>query len=86
VIVAIDPATGKQLWTTKQLNTYTAASLSIKGQYAVYQTAEGLFCVNAKTGKMIWKNEKAVGHPLGHDSGSPGTVPNTVVKQEERIS
>ncbi|MBF0196555.1 MAG: PQQ-binding-like beta-propeller repeat protein, partial [Planctomycetes bacterium] len=79
VILAIDAKSGKKLWQTDKLNTYTAASLAVKGMYAVYQTVDGLFCLNSKTGELVWDNKKKIGHPLGHDSGSPGTLPNTVV-------
>ena len=71
-ILAIDPKTGKELWAIRDIANYTAGSLSIKGDYAVYQAANGLFCVNAKTGKSIWSNEKSIVNAVGHDSQYTG--------------
>lgn len=85
VILAVDAKTGKQLWKTGNLKNYTGASLSVKGDYAVYQTSEGLFCVNSKTGKSIWEKKKKILNPLGHDSGTPGTLPNTVVITDDKV-
>ena len=85
VIMAVNPATGELLWKTKPLNSYTAASLAVKGGHAVYQTAEGLFCVNARTGEALWANKKEVINALGHDSKTPGTTPNTVVLTDDKV-
>lgn len=82
-IVAIDPESGKELWRTGSLKNYTGASFAVKGGHAVYQTSEGLFCINPKTGKKIWSAESAVSNPAGHDSKTPGTMPNTVIITSE---
>ncbi len=79
VIMAVDPETGRAVWKTGELNHYTGASLAIKEGRAVYQTSEGLFCVDAKTGKEIWSKRKPIANPGGHDSNTPGTLPNTVI-------
>jgi outer membrane protein assembly factor BamB len=84
-ILAIDPKTGKELWAIRDIANYTAGSLSIKGDYAVYQAADGLFCINAKTGKSIWAKEKKIVNTLGHDSQTPGTTPNTVVITDDKV-
>ena len=84
-ILAVDPATGKQLWAVRDIPMYTAGSLSIKGDYAVYQAKTGLYCVDSKTGKSIWNHEKPIVNPLGHDSLTPGTVPNTVVIADGKV-
>ena len=84
-ILAIDPQTGKQLWAIRDINNYTAASLSIKGDYAVYQAANGLFCVNAKTGERVWAQEKKIANAVGHDSLTPGKLPNTVVIADDKV-
>ena len=84
-ILALDPKTGRQLWAIRNINRYTAGSLSIKGDYAVYQAAGGLFCVNAKTGKSIWAQEKTIVNALGHDSHTPGTTPNTVMITDDKV-
>ncbi len=84
-ILAINPKTGRQLWAIRNINNYTAGSLSIKGNYAVYQAANGLFCVNARTGKSIWAKKKSIINSLGHDSFTPGTTPNTVVIADDKV-
>ena len=84
-ILAIEPRTGKQLWAIRDISNYTAGSLAIKGNYAVYQAGNGLFCVNAKTGKSIWAKEKKIVNAVGRDSGTPGTTPNTVVITEDKV-
>ncbi|MBT3381009.1 MAG: PQQ-binding-like beta-propeller repeat protein [Lentisphaerae bacterium] len=85
VIMAVNPKTGQRLWQTKPLNNYTAASLAVKRERAVYQTAEGLFCVSARTGKELWANRKDIVNALGHDSKTPGTTPNTVVITDDKV-
>jgi len=84
-IVALDPETGSELWAIRDINNYTAASLSIRGDFAVYQAANGLFCVDSKTGKRIWAVEKAIANGVGHDSLTPGTTPNTVVITDDKV-
>ncbi|MHC4500938.1 MAG: outer membrane protein assembly factor BamB family protein, partial [Planctomycetota bacterium] len=84
-ILAIDPATGKELWAIRDIANYTAGSLSVKGDYAVYQAANGLFCVHPRTGKRIWTKEKSIVNAMGHDSLTPGTTPNTVVITDDHV-
>lgn len=84
-IVAVDLATGSQLWAIRDIDTYTAGSLSVKGDRAVYQAANGLFCVDSRTGTEIWRNEKQIVNSVGHDSHTPGTTPNTVVITEDKV-
>ncbi|MCP4263311.1 MAG: PQQ-binding-like beta-propeller repeat protein [Planctomycetes bacterium] len=84
-ILAIDPNTGKELWSIRDIANYTAASLSVKGDYAVYQAADGLFCVHSRTGKRIWAKEKSIVNAVGHDSLTPGTTPNTVVITDDKV-
>jgi outer membrane protein assembly factor BamB len=84
-ILAIDPSTNKELWAIRDISNYTAASLSVKGDYAVYQAANGLFCVHSRTGKRIWAKEKPIVNAVGHDSLTPGTTPNTVVITDDKV-
>ncbi len=77
-IVAIQTASGKEIWRIEDIHSYTGCSLAIKGQYAVYQTAGGLFCLNSKTGKKIWSVDKNI------QSGD-GTEANTVVLSETMV-
>ena len=83
-IVAVDPKDGRQLWKTRELKNYTGASFSVKGDHAVYQTAEGMFCLNSKTGEELWSLEKAITNQRGHDSGTPGTMPGTVIITDDK--
>ncbi|MHC4253107.1 MAG: outer membrane protein assembly factor BamB family protein, partial [Planctomycetota bacterium] len=78
-IVAIDAKTGRKLWQTKSLSNYTGASFAVKGGRAVYQTGEGMFCINPKTGTSLWSVKKPISNQSGHDSHTPGTMPNTVI-------
>ena len=84
-ILAVDPETGRELWSVRDVSNYTAGSLSIKGNYAVYQAADGLFCVNARTGEALWSKKKPIVNALGHDSLTPGTTPNTVVITGDKV-
>jgi len=84
-ILAIDPKTGNELWAIRDIDTYTAGSLTIKGNYAVYQAANGLFCVHSRTGQRIWAKEKSIVNAVGHDSLTPGTTPNTVVIADDKV-
>jgi len=84
-ILAIDPETGKRLWAVRDIGNYTGGSLAIKGDYAVYQAADGLFCVHAKTGETVWTVQKDIVNTLGHDSLTPGTTPNTVVIADDKV-
>ncbi|MBT3199936.1 MAG: PQQ-binding-like beta-propeller repeat protein [Phycisphaerales bacterium] len=84
VIVAVDPKTGRKLWSTKGLKNYTGASFAVKGDRAVYQTGQGMFCINPKTGKKLWSVKKDITNQKGHDSHTPGTMPNTVVITDDK--
>ncbi|KPK54784.1 MAG: hypothetical protein AMS22_05370, partial [Thiotrichales bacterium SG8_50] len=84
-ISAIDPTTGRELWAIRDIANYTAASFSVKGDYAVYQAANGLFCINPRTGERIWAEKKSIVNAVGHDSLTPGTTPNTVVITDDKV-
>ncbi|MCH8218401.1 MAG: PQQ-binding-like beta-propeller repeat protein, partial [Planctomycetes bacterium] len=84
-ILAIDPGTGKELWAIRDIANYTAGSLAIKGDYAVYQAAGGLFCVHSRSGKRIWAKERSVVNAVGRDSHTPGTTPNTVIMTDDKV-
>jgi len=84
VIIALDPKSGKQLWKTDNLVQYTAASFAVKGENAVYQTKAGMFCVSPRTGEERWAVKRSISNPTGHDSRTPGTVPNTVIITDDK--
>ncbi len=83
-IVAIDPKDGRQLWKTENLKNYTGASFAVKGDHAVYQTGEGLFCINPKSGAALWSVNKEITSQRAHDSRTPGTMPNTVIITDDK--
>jgi len=85
VIIALDPRSGKELWKTDNLVQYTAGSFAVKGENAVYQTKEGLFCIDPKTGKSRWTVKKPIRNPVGSDSRTPGSTPNTVVVTGDKV-
>ena len=84
VIVAIDAKTGRQLWKTDDLMNYTGATFSVKGARAVYQTSEGMFCLNSRTGEELWSVKKEIVNQVGHDSLTPGTMPGTVIITDDK--
>lgn len=54
-VVALDAATGEELWRTK-LKSTTFTTVWSDGR-RVYAGAQGeLFCVDAATGKVVWHN------------------------------
>ena len=71
-IAVMDAVTGEELWRTEELANYIASTLAVRGDTAVYQTAQGFFCVERDTGEARWRKEKAIS---SHD----GTEPNVVV-------
>jgi len=84
-IVAVDPESGKELWAVPDIKKYTGGSLAIKGNYAVYQASDGLFCVESRTGRQVWSIDKTILNPVGHDSLTPGTTPNTVLIADDKV-
>lgn len=76
-IVAVDASSGKELWRTKQLTKYIAASLCAKGDAAAYMAGGELVCVDAKTGEERWSVKR--------DGVGDGTAPPTVVMTDELL-
>ena len=77
-IVAIRADSGEEIWRMEDIHSYTGCSLAIKGQYAVYQTADGLFCLNPKTGKKLWSIDKEI-------QSRDGTEANTVILSDSMV-
>ena len=78
VIVALDADSGKELWRSGSLVRYTGCTLALKGDRLVYQTAGGVFCLNATTGKQQWAVKKAI--PYGR-----GNAPHSLVLSEDAV-
>jgi len=76
VIVAIDTDSGRELWRSKEISRYTGCSMALKKDKLVYQSAAGVFCLNADTGAENWAVKKSI--PYGR-----GAMPNTLVLSDE---
>jgi len=77
-LVAINAESGEELWRIDDVNQYVACSLAVKGNRAAYQTAAGMFCIDATNGNTIWKAEKNV-------SVGDGTSANTVIITDTHV-
>lgn len=78
-IIAVDPESGREAWSVRNIQNYTGGSLAIQSDFAVYQSQEGLFCVHSKTGEALWTVKKSIGNAVGSNSLTPGTMPNTLI-------
>ena len=77
-IVAVQADSGREIWRTNDIHSYTGCSLAIRGQYAVYQTCSGLVCLNRKTGSKLWSVDKQI-------TSGDGTEANTVVLSDTTV-
>ena len=77
-IVAIRADSGEEIWRMDHIHSYTGCSLSIKGPYAVYQTARGLVCLHSRTGKKLWSIDKDI-------QSRDGTEANTVILSDSMV-
>jgi len=78
VIVAFDARTGREAWRTGKLDRYVGCTMALKGDRLVYQTAHGVFCVDADTGTENWAVKKDI--PYG-----VGSRPNSLVLSDEAV-
>jgi len=65
-IVAFKKSTGKPAWVSKGLNDRPAYASCILFKYKGYPlianlTAKGLVCISARSGKFLWRNDRAAG-------------------------
>lgn len=77
-IVAINPASGEELWRSDDIKFYTACTLCFKKNKLVYQSTQGVFCLDAKTGKRNWAVEKKIPYGMAEN-------PHTVVLSDEAV-
>ena len=77
-LVAVEADSGRTRWRIQDVHGYTAASLAIRGNHAVYQTAKGLVCLDPATGKTRWQVRKTI-------TGGDGTEANTVVLTDDAV-
>ncbi len=78
VIVALDIQDGKELWRSEKITKYTGCSMAIKNDRLVYQSTDGLFCLDARTGSTHWSVNKKT--PYGR-----GNAPNTLVMTSDAV-
>jgi len=78
VIVAIDAQSGKELWRSGKITYYTGCSMAFKKDKLVYQTAQGVFCLNAKTGTENWAAKKQILYGTGNK-------PNSLVLSDDAV-
>lgn len=78
VILAIDPETGAEKWRSGEFTKYVGCTMALKGDKLVYQTAGGVFCLNARTGEDYWSVEKKIEY-------GTGSSPNTLVLAEKVV-
>ncbi|HUT12950.1 MAG TPA: PQQ-binding-like beta-propeller repeat protein [Thermoguttaceae bacterium] len=78
VIVALEAETGKEIWRSREITYYTGCSLALKGDRLVYQSTQGVFCLDARTGKQNWAVDKNI--PYGR-----GNSPNSLVLSDEAV-
>jgi len=72
VIVAINARTGQELWRSGNIDRYIGCTMALKGDKLVYQSAHGVFCLDARSGKKKWAVEKEIPYGVGN-------MPNSLV-------
>ncbi|MHC5057541.1 MAG: outer membrane protein assembly factor BamB family protein [Planctomycetota bacterium] len=77
-IVAVDAATGEVAWRSGEIARYTGCSMALKGDRLVYQNTQGVFCLDARTGRELWAVRKAI--PYGR-----GSSPHTLVIGDDAV-
>jgi len=65
VIVAVDAATGREMWRSGKIAKYTGCSMGLKKNRLVYQCTRGIFCLDARTGRPIWAARKDIPYGMG---------------------
>ncbi|MCX6189579.1 MAG: PQQ-binding-like beta-propeller repeat protein [Bacteroidetes bacterium] len=64
-LMAFDSHTGKLLWDTKELKTLgdkfsgSISNIHIDGENVIFCTSKNMFCLEAATGKVVWKTDLA---------------------------
>ncbi|MCP4455880.1 MAG: PQQ-binding-like beta-propeller repeat protein, partial [Planctomycetes bacterium] len=77
-IAALDAQTGREVWRTGTIADYVGCTMALKGEALVYQSAQGVFCLNAKTGTEHWSVKKDIPYGVGNR-------PNSLVLSDEAV-
>ncbi|MHC4628492.1 MAG: outer membrane protein assembly factor BamB family protein, partial [Planctomycetota bacterium] len=78
VIIAMNAETGRELWRSRKINRYTGCTMALKADKLVYQSAHGLFCLDAQSGKERWAVEKKITYGVGN-------MPNSLVLSDDAV-
>ncbi|MHC4557721.1 MAG: outer membrane protein assembly factor BamB family protein [Planctomycetota bacterium] len=78
VIVALDANSGLELWRSDKIDRYTGCTMALKGDKLVYQSAHGVFCLDALSGKKKWSVEKKIPYGVGN-------MPNSLVLSDTAV-
>ncbi|MHC4701107.1 MAG: outer membrane protein assembly factor BamB family protein [Planctomycetota bacterium] len=78
VIVAINARTGRELWRSGKIDRYTGCTMALKGDKLVYQSAHGVFCLDARSGKKKWSVDKEIPYGVGN-------MPNSLVLSADAV-
>ena len=83
-LVAIDPATGEEMWRSKLKGSHVATVSTIDG--SLYGAAGGELCrVDPATGAIIWRNRlKGLGTGVVAFPGASDVVAASVAEQKRR--
>lgn len=84
VIAAIDATSGKEVWRSGKIDRYTGCTMALKGDRLVYQSAHGVFCLDARSGKQHWAVEKDIPYGRGNSPHSLVLSDDVVYSEEGR--
>jgi len=77
-IVAVDADSGTELWRQSNIQKYIGCTLAVRAAYLVYQTENGLFCLDPENGDKKWSVRKSI-------SSRDGTQANTLVLSDDAV-
>ena len=84
IIVAVDARTGEEAWRSGKIAKYTGCSMAVKGDRLVYQSASGVFCLDAGTGAENWAVKKSIAYGRGNSPNSLVLTDEAVYSEEGR--
>ena len=82
-VLAIQKQTGQEVWQCKCKGGSTFVTLLVNGNYVYAHTGGELFCLEALSGRILWKNElKGMGYGLASIAMEGMSVSPTMVQQQ----
>lgn len=76
--MAINAETGREFRRSGRIDRYTGCTMALKGDKLVYQSAHGVFCLDARSGKKEWAVEKEIPYGVGN-------MPNSLVLSADAV-